>query len=108
VIDLILKSFVVLIVVSTAVIFPVFQELRGKELAASKGPPVWYKGKPLVMVIIGLVCAALYCLMVFEVNERVNETSVVVIAAVLLALPTAVAYVTLLAIYHIILWLRRR
>lgn len=107
-IDLILKAIVAVIIVSTLVIFPVFQSLRTRELAAGQGSPVWYKGKPLVMVLIGLVCAGLYGVMVLELNARINETSVVVMGAFLLALPTAVVYVTLLALYHIVLWIRGR
>jgi len=106
-IDLILNTFVIVILISTVVIFPVFQAAREQELAKAT-TPVWYKGKPLVMALIGVVCAALYLLMFLELKAHIDQTALLVIAALLLALPTAVAYVTLIALYHIFLWIRRR
>jgi hypothetical protein len=46
--------------------------------------------------------------MFLELKAHIDQTALLVIAALLLALPTAVAYVTLIALYHIFLWIRRR
>lgn len=110
-IDLILKAIVAVIVISTVVIFPVVAEARKQELArdqAQSRAPVWYKGKPLVMGLIGLFCAGLYFLMFLELQSHIDQTALLVIAAVLLLLPTATGFVTLLALYHILIWIRRR
>jgi uncharacterized membrane protein len=106
-IDLILNGIVAVIVVSTFVIFPVVQAVRTKELAEARAP-VWYQGKPLVMGLIGLFCVGLYLLMFMELHSRIDQTALRVIAAVLLALPTAVGFATLLALYHVLLWIRGR
>ena len=106
-IDLILNAIVGVVVVSTFVIFPVVQAARKRELAQA-GTPVWYKGKPLVMGLIGVFCVGLYLLMFLELDAHIDQTPLLVMAALLLALPTAVGYVTLLALYHVFLWLRGR
>ncbi|MBW8366374.1 MAG: hypothetical protein K0M70_00735 [Arenimonas sp.] len=106
-IDLILNLLVFVIAASALVIFPVFRRVRQRELAETT-QPVWHKGEPLVMVLIGVFCAGLYGLMFMELNARIDQTSLLVMAALLLAVPTSVGYVTLLALYHVLLWIRRR
>lgn len=107
-IDGILHLFVIVVAVSAFVIFPWVQEVRGRELAQSKGAPVWFKGSPWVMALIGAGCAALYFLMFLELKAHIHDTALLVIATVLLALPTATMFVTLLALYHVYLWLRSK
>ena len=110
-IDLILNALVAVIVISIAVIFPVFIAARKQEMAqdqARSRATVWYKGEPLVMGLIGLFCGGLYLLMLMELNARTDQASLLVIGAVLLLLPTATGFAALLALYHILLWIRRR
>ena len=107
-IDGILNLFVIVVAASAFIIFPVVYKIRSRELAESKGAPVWFKGRPWVMVLIGVGCAALYFLMFLELKAHIHDTALLVIATVFLALPTATMFATLLALYHVYLWLRSK
>jgi len=106
VIDFILSIFVFVTAVSVFIIFPIVQKIRNKELASDKKQHIWFKGKPLVLNLIGVACIAMYSVMFYELNGRINDTVFLVIAALLLAVPTVTIYIILIALYHVCLWVK--
>jgi chromate transport protein ChrA len=104
--DFILSLFVFVTVVSVFIVFPIVQKIRNKELVSDKTPHIWFKGKPLVLNLIGVACIAMYSVMFYELNGRINDTVFLTIAALLLAIPTVTVYIVLIALYHVCLWVK--